>query len=51
MTRSGGPRPLPDRLTLLARATSELVGADTVEAVSRTVVTHGADAVGATSPR
>jgi serine phosphatase RsbU (regulator of sigma subunit) len=42
------PLPLPDRLTRLARATSELVDAVTIEAVSKTVVTHGADAVGAT---
>ena len=40
--------PLPDRLTRLARATSELVDAETVEAVSEAVVTHGAEAVGAT---
>jgi GAF domain-containing protein len=39
---------LQDRLTRLARVTSELVTADTVEAVSRTVVAHGAEAVGAT---
>ena len=48
MTRSGGARPLPDRLTQLARATNELIDVDTIEEVSRTVVTHGADAVGAT---
>jgi serine phosphatase RsbU (regulator of sigma subunit) len=48
VTRSGGARPLPDRLTQLARATSELIDVDTIEDVSRTVVTHGADAVGAT---
>jgi serine phosphatase RsbU (regulator of sigma subunit) len=40
--------PLPDRLTRLARVTSELVVAATVEAVSEAVVTHGAEAVGAT---
>jgi serine phosphatase RsbU (regulator of sigma subunit) len=39
--------PLSDRLTRLARVTSELVRAETVEAVSRAVVTHGAEAVGA----
>jgi serine phosphatase RsbU (regulator of sigma subunit) len=49
VTRPGAARPLPDRLTLLARATSELVDVDTIEGVSRTVVTHGADAVGATT--
>ena len=48
VTPSGGVRPLPDRLTLLARATSELIDAASLEAVSRTVVTHGAEAVGAT---
>ena len=41
-----GPLPLPDRLTRLARVTSELVDARTVEEVSQTVVTHGAEAVG-----
>ena len=48
VTHPGGPRPLPDRLTLLARATNELIEVETIEDVSRTVVTHGADAVGAT---
>ncbi|WP_162254094.1 GAF domain-containing SpoIIE family protein phosphatase [Nocardioides sp. Soil774] len=42
-----GPLPLPDRLTRLARVTSELVDARTVEEVSRAVVMHGAEAVGA----
>ena len=42
-----GPLPLPDRLTRLARVTSELVDSRTVEDVSRAVVTHGAEAVGA----
>ena len=40
---------LSERLTRLARVTSELVRADTVEEVSTTVVTHGAAAVGATT--
>ena len=40
-------RLLQDRLTRLARVTSALVMANSVEAVSKTVVTHGADAVGA----
>src|SRR3712207_5136660 len=46
-----GPRDqrLADRLTHLARVTSELVRADTVDAVAKTVVTHGAEAVGATT--
>ena len=44
----GAQDPLQDRLTRLARVTSELVMAETVEAVSKTVVAHGADAVGAT---
>ena len=43
------PEALADRLTRLARVTGELVGADTVEAVAKTVVTHGAEAVGAGS--
>jgi serine phosphatase RsbU (regulator of sigma subunit) len=38
---------LADRLTRLARVASELVRADSADAVSRTVVTHGAEAVGA----
>ena len=38
---------LQDRLTRLARVTSVLVAANSVEDVSKTVVTHGADAVGA----
>ncbi len=41
------PALLQARLTRLARVTGELVVADTVEAVSRTVVAHGAEAVGA----
>ncbi len=41
------PRLLRDRLTRLARVTGELVVTDTVESVSKTVVAHGADAVGA----
>ena len=41
------PRLLRDRLTRLARVTAELVMADTVEAVSKTVVAHGAEAVSA----
>jgi serine phosphatase RsbU (regulator of sigma subunit) len=40
-------RLVQDRLTRLARLTSELVMADNVEAVSKTVVAHVADAVGA----
>ena len=43
-----GDRMLPARLTRLARVTSELGRADTVEAVTRTVVAHGRDAVDAT---
>jgi GAF domain-containing protein len=47
--RDGQREPLlQDRLTRLARVTSELVLANTVEAVSNTVVAHCADAVGAT---
>ena len=42
------PSPLPHRLTRLARVTSELVDAETIEAVSETMVTRGAEAVGAT---
>ena len=38
---------LSDRLTRLARVASELVRAETVEAVADAVVTHGAQAVGA----
>ena len=38
---------LADRLTRLARVASELVRAESVDAVSSAVVTHGADAVGA----
>jgi serine phosphatase RsbU (regulator of sigma subunit) len=41
-------RLLQDRLTRLARVTSELVMADTVEAVTKTVVSHASKAVGAT---
>ena len=41
-------RRLGDRLTRLARVTAELVMADTAEAVTKIVVSHGADAVGAT---
>ncbi|HSU02691.1 MAG TPA: SpoIIE family protein phosphatase [Nocardioides sp.] len=39
---------LPDRLTRLARVTSELVNADSIDEISRAVVMHGAEAVGAT---
>jgi PAS domain S-box-containing protein len=39
---------LGDRLARLARVTTDLVMADTVEAVTKIVVSHGADAVGAT---
>jgi PAS domain S-box-containing protein len=39
---------LGDRLTRLARVTTELVLADSVEAVTKIVIAHGADAVGAT---
>ena len=39
---------LGDRLTRLARVTTDLVMVDTVEAVTKIVVSHGADAVGAT---
>jgi serine phosphatase RsbU (regulator of sigma subunit) len=42
-----GPAALSHRLTRLARVTGELVDADTVEAVCKAVVTHGAEAVGA----
>ena len=41
-------RRVGDQLTRLARVTTALVMADTVEAVSKIVVSHGADAVGAT---
>lgn len=41
-------RHLGDRLTRLARVTAELAVADTVEAVTKIVISHGADAVGAT---
>jgi len=41
------PRLLRDRLTRLARVTGELVMTDTVEEVSKTVVTQGAAAVSA----
>ena len=49
---AGSPRhapaaPLADRLTRLARVTSEFVRADTAEAVCTIVVNHGAEAVGA----
>jgi PAS domain S-box-containing protein len=44
----GEARQLGDRLTRLARVTSELVLADTVEAVTKIVISHGADAAGAT---
>ena len=43
-----GEPPLPDRLARLARVTSELIRADTADSVAKTVVTHGAEAVGAT---
>lgn len=39
--------PLADRLTRLARVTSEFVMADTADEVSEIVVNHGAEAVGA----
>jgi len=45
---SRAARHLGDRLTRLARVTAELVTADTVEAVTKIVITHSADAVGAT---
>ena len=45
--RVPGPAPLSDRLTRLARVTGELADLHTVEAVCETVVTHGAEAVGA----
>ncbi len=41
-------RRLGDRLARLARVTAELVMADNVEAVTKIVVSHSADAVGAT---
>ena len=41
-------RALGERLTRLARATTELVMADSVEAIAKIVVSHGADAAGAT---
>ena len=41
-------RRLGDRLTRLARVTSELVLADDVDAVTKIVVAHGAEAAGAT---
>ena len=41
-------RRLGDRLTRLARVTSELVLADDVDTVTKIVVSHGADAAGAT---
>ena len=41
-------RRLSERLTRLARVTAELVMADTVEAVTKIVTSHIADAVGAT---
>ena len=41
-------RRLGDRLTRLARVTTELVMADSVEAVTKIVVSQGADAAGAT---
>nr|WP_300051039.1 SpoIIE family protein phosphatase [uncultured Nocardioides sp.] len=43
-----GTSPLPDRLARLARVTSELVHAETIQDVCEAVVTHGADAVRAT---
>src|SRR5919112_3698999 len=39
--------PLSDRLTRLARVTRELVSTDTLDSVAKTIVTHGAEAVGA----
>jgi serine phosphatase RsbU (regulator of sigma subunit) len=38
---------LADRLTRLARVTAELVMADTVEAITKIVISHAADAAGA----
>jgi GAF domain-containing protein len=43
-----GARRLGDSLTRLARVTAELVMADTVEAVTKIVTSHTADAMGAT---
>ena len=43
-----GARRLGDSLTRLARVTAELVMADTVEAVTKIVTAHTADAMGAT---
>lgn len=48
MSHGIGRDALADRLTRLARVTGELIQADTVEAVAKTLVTHGAEAVGAT---
>ncbi|HEX8970143.1 GAF domain-containing SpoIIE family protein phosphatase [Oryzihumus sp.] len=45
---SRAARHLGDRLTRLARVTAELATADTVDAVTKIVITHSADAVGAT---
>ena len=44
----GEARRLSDRLTRLARVTTELARADSVETVTKIVITHSADAVGAT---
>ena len=45
---AGEARRLSDRLTRLARVTTELARADSVETVTKIVITHSADAVGAT---
>jgi hypothetical protein len=47
-TAVGEARRLSDRLTRLARVTTELARADSLEAVTKIVITHSADAVGAT---
>jgi serine phosphatase RsbU (regulator of sigma subunit) len=47
-TAIGEARRLSDRLTRLARVTTELARADSVETVTKIVITHSADAVGAT---
>ena len=46
--RSPGPPRLDDRLTRLARVTAELIKAASADAVTKVVVEHGAEAVGAT---
>jgi PAS domain S-box-containing protein len=47
-TQQVADRALGDRLTRLARATAELVMADSVEGIAKVIVSHGADAAGAT---